>query len=123
MEPFDPELERPRPVDAPFVLTDEMPGTKHPGNRRIYTSKAAFRRATKALGLEEIGNEEIKDTPQVRKEDPKLEEDIGRAYTMVRDGMAPLSEFDKERCKIINKNLENYNHDNRERNSDGTIRE
>lgn len=39
------------------VIQDTMDKTWHPGDGRIYESKSAFRRATKALGLEEMGND------------------------------------------------------------------
>lgn len=38
------------------IIQDTMDRTWHPGDGRFYDSKSAFRRATKALGLEEVGD-------------------------------------------------------------------
>lgn len=38
------------------LMTDSMPNLWHPGDGKHYDSKSAFRRATKALGLQEIGD-------------------------------------------------------------------
>lgn len=40
-----------------YVISDEMPPTKHMANGQMYTSKAAFRQATKDAGCVEVGNE------------------------------------------------------------------
>jgi len=46
-------------LPRPFVISDEMPPTEQvDGN--YYTSKAAFRRVGRALGLTEVGNEKFK---------------------------------------------------------------
>jgi hypothetical protein len=37
------------------VINDEMPETRHPADKRHYTSKTKFRETTKAYGLVEIG--------------------------------------------------------------------
>jgi hypothetical protein len=34
-----------------------MPNLWHPGDGKHYDSKSAFRRATKSLGLQELGND------------------------------------------------------------------
>lgn len=115
------EPEKPREVNAPFVLTDDMPATKHMGNQKFYTSKRRFRDATKAGGWEEVGNEvnHRAAAPIDPRAEEKLEAEITKAYYAVRDGQAELSELDKERCKIINKNLKEYNHDRRAVGPDG----
>lgn len=43
--------------DAPHVISDTMAATQHMADGKYYTSKAAFRRATKAAGCVEVGNE------------------------------------------------------------------
>ena len=46
-------------LPAPVVISDEMPPTEQvDGN--YYTSKTAFRRVGRALGLTEVGNEKFK---------------------------------------------------------------
>jgi hypothetical protein len=39
------------------VIRDEMDATRHMADNRMYTSKAAFRVATRAAGCIEVGNE------------------------------------------------------------------
>lgn len=46
-----------REVNAPYVRVDEMEALEHPATGQIMTSKSAFRRATKAAGCEEVGND------------------------------------------------------------------
>lgn len=47
------------------VLTDRMEATRHPVDGKLYDSKSAFRRLTKAAGLEEMGNERPQDRPRI----------------------------------------------------------
>jgi hypothetical protein len=42
---------------ASFVISDEMPETRHMADGKYYTSKAKFREATRAAGCVEVGNE------------------------------------------------------------------
>ena len=42
---------------APSVISDTMDPTRHMADGKHYTSKSAFRAATKAAGCVEIGNE------------------------------------------------------------------
>ena len=44
-------------VNAPAVLSDELPDTKSPITGRIYNSKSQLRREYKQYGYEEIGND------------------------------------------------------------------
>lgn len=44
-------------VNAPAVISDELGELMHPADQKVYTSKSQFRRATRAAGLEEVGNE------------------------------------------------------------------
>lgn len=48
---------RPTPRVQTQIITDSMPNLWHPGDGKHYDSKSAFRRATKSLGLEEVGND------------------------------------------------------------------
>jgi hypothetical protein len=93
---------------------------------KIYTSKAELRRHYKRAGyIEKDKGYRVKQENTYESYDYKaqLEEDAARAYYAVRDNMAPLSELDRERCKIINNNLENYNYDRRYFDDDGKPRE
>lgn len=107
----DYEKENPRERKAPMVIMDTMTPTKHMVNGRFYDSKSEFRRVTKSLGYEEIGREVMKAPPKKTRytdeERQALKAEITKAYTDVRDGNAPLSELDKERCKIINRQIKN----------------
>lgn len=42
---------------ASFVISDEMPPTRHMADCKMYTSKAKFREATRAAGCVEVGTE------------------------------------------------------------------
>ncbi len=42
---------------AAYVISDEMPETRHMADNRHYTSKAKFRQTTRAHGCIEVGNE------------------------------------------------------------------
>lgn len=61
------------------IITDEMPGTQHPCDGRVYTSKNKFRQTTKAHGCIEIGNEK-QDRCEQRLDKKQRIEDIKRAY-------------------------------------------
>lgn len=59
------------------IISDEMVPTKHPADGKLYTSKAEFRRTTRAHGCVEIGNETLK--PANNNYVGGLASDIGRA--------------------------------------------
>ncbi len=42
---------------AAYVISDEMPETRHMANNQHYTSKAKFRQTTRAYNCVEVGNE------------------------------------------------------------------
>lgn len=109
---------------APAVHTDEC-CIRSMADRKTYTSKAKLRRSYRELGFVEVGNDPMPETPREHpvtdeRHMERLEEDITKAYYQCRDGMAPLSELDKERCKIVDKQFEE-SHDNRERDFLGNI--
>lgn len=111
-----------RDVNAPMVIVDEMDPMLSMADRRIYTSKRRYRDSLRRHGFIEVGNE-TNYVPK-REEDPKYEEnlraDIARAAYDVRDGNAELTEFDKERCKIVNKQIRD-SYDTRERDELGRL--
>lgn len=131
---FEPCAPNPARVRSAQVRTDDVPeGIQSMATGRWYTSKARLREEYKSRGLEEVGNDlpTINDKGQVEKEatyvkskiksndeqaryDAKLEADVATARTMVRDGMAPLTEFDKKQCETINKQIKDST-DGRER--------
>lgn len=114
-------------VDAPFVLTDEIPGgMMSMANRQIYTSKAKYRRHLRREGFVEVGDEKLKPITKLP-EDPQyerqLEEDAARTYYELRDGNNPyLTEADRERCRQTDHSLSHYNYDRREYDEFGNLR-
>ena len=42
-----------------YIHSDEMPAAVHPCDGRVYESKSAFRRTTKAHGCVEVGTDKI----------------------------------------------------------------
>ena len=65
------------PEGRVHIIQDSMGETWHPCNGKHYSSKSAFRRATRENGCVELGNEEIKQTPQ---EEVGVTEDLCRAW-------------------------------------------
>ena len=47
---------------APMVISDEMSDTWHPATGAYYSSKSAFRRATRENGCREVGNDVSRET-------------------------------------------------------------
>lgn len=118
------EKARPRWVHA--VITDEIPGgLESMVDGKIYTSKSGMRKHYRQAGVIEKGNDKAPGISNIRDEayDRRLAEDAERAYYESRDNMAPLSELDRERCKIMDHNMEHYNYDRRFFDDDGNPRE
>lgn len=79
------------PVTMNFI-SDTMEPTRHMANGKYYTSKAAFRAATKAAGCVEIGNETkylTKKRQPIKLDRKKRREDIRKAIHDVKNGNAP----------------------------------
>ena len=76
--------------NAPYVISDEMPSTRHMADGRYFTSKAKFRAHTKATGHFEIG-EELPTMLAPRKPEKmdrkKRREDIKRTIYELRNGI------------------------------------
>lgn len=114
---------KPKSVEAHGVIADEI-CLKSMVDGRIYTSKAELRKHYQRAGVTEIGNE-INFTP--KRENPyeteqyrkQMEQDCAETWYALRDGMFPMDEFARERCKIMDKTQENYNYDRRRRDSTG----
>lgn len=111
-------------VDAPAVHADEiLGGMLSHADCKIYTSKSAYRQSLKELGYIEVGHEKIK--PKKREPDPayqaQLREDLERSYYELRDNQCDMPEIDRERAKLIKKQLEDYNYDRRERDQYGNL--
>lgn len=74
-----------KPRVGPYIITDTMPALMNHADGRLYDSKSAFRAATKAAGLVEIGND-VPTAPAPRERIGGLEQDVARAYEMVEQG-------------------------------------
>lgn len=77
-----------------YIQQDSMPATWHPGDNRTYESKSAFRRATKALGLIELGNEPLPQPERAELPDPEME--IKEAWDAIEQGAIQFSEEERE---------------------------
>lgn len=90
-----------------FIHTDYMPPTMNHSDGRVYESKSAFHAATKRAGdISREGDISIRHKEEWDGPDEEeMRAEVEKAYYQVRDGMAPLSELDKERCKIVNRQL------------------
>jgi hypothetical protein len=83
-------LAPPKPRSGvPYVISDEMPSTRHMATNRYFTSKAKFRAETKAAGCIEIGEESkymLAPRKQVPLDRAKRREDIKRTIYNLRNG-------------------------------------
>lgn len=85
------EIEKAGPKDfgnAHYVISDSMDSTRHMANGRYYDSKSEFRKATKAAGCIEVGNETAallrpRQMPKLSKEGRV--QDIKRAIEQLRN--------------------------------------
>lgn len=73
-------------------ISDSMPETRHMADGKYYSSKKAFRDATKAAGCIEIGNETKylkKKREPIKLDKRKRREDIKKAINDLKYGNAP----------------------------------
>lgn len=76
---------------GPMVISDTMDATRHMANNRFYTSKAEFRKATKAAGCIETGTEVaalLKPRVPVKLDRAKRREDIKKTIYNLKNGRA-----------------------------------
>lgn len=93
------------------VIEDTMEPLKHMGSGKIFDSKRAFRAETKRLGYEETGGE-----PAASKEPANMrgcsEQDyidaVKKAINDCRWGNSGLSEYEREKCKRIDRQRNNH---------------
>lgn len=74
---------------ASYVISDEMPETRHMADGNYYTSKAKFRQATRASGCVEVGNETstlLKPRKQVTLSREQRRDHIRQAIHQLRNG-------------------------------------
>jgi hypothetical protein len=85
--PFE-EYHRPRRSDGVQVISDIIDDTWHPATCRHFDSKSEFRKATKAAGCIEVGNEKQTDRRQPFAIDTKS--DVHEAVKKVNQGYRPF---------------------------------
>ena len=73
---------------APAIIRDSIDPLRSMADGKFYDSKSQMRRAYKALGYEELGNDTPL-TPPPYKPDPTIEGDVAQAYQMVEQGYVP----------------------------------
>ena len=75
----------------PNVISDTMPETRHMADGKYYTSKSEYRKATRAAGCVEVGNDvaPLMQRKPVELDRKQRKEDIGRAIQMVKEGYRP----------------------------------
>ena len=71
---------------AANVISDCMPETKHMADGAVYTSKSAFRRATRAAGCIEVGTE----TAALTKPREQMKLDTGSRRDAIRQSIYNL---------------------------------
>lgn len=71
-----------------YVISDTMDPLRHMANGKHYTSKRAFREATKAAGCVELGTDSslLKPRKQIPLSREKRREDIQRSIYEIRNG-------------------------------------
>lgn len=74
--------------EAPMVISDNMDFTRHMADGKYYTSKAAFRAATKAAGCVEVGTDPAVTRPrkQIKLSREKRVQDIKRSIHELKNG-------------------------------------
>jgi hypothetical protein len=85
--PLDRQRRGPRSLlPRPAYISDSLDYVTHPSTGEVFTSKAAFREQTRALGLTEVGNEDFPERIEAPMDGPTVEEDIARAHEKLSAG-------------------------------------
>lgn len=95
---------------APAIQVDSMPLTSHPANGQPVESKSQFKRIMKAHGYEDrTGAKAVADNkPRLKQvSDDDYVKEVKIAREQVQAGTAPLTEYDKQVCKEMNRRLKN----------------
>jgi len=75
-------------LPMPMVIGDHMSATEHPCDGKIYESKSAFRRVTKANGCIEVGNDpqRFRKPKRPRTDRMAIRETVAKAINRVKNG-------------------------------------
>lgn len=76
-----------RQATSAAVISDTLPDLINPANGKRYDSKSNFRRATKALGFVEVGNDA--DRKREKEKMPPVGPDVKAAIEQLRAGHRP----------------------------------
>jgi hypothetical protein len=93
------------------IHQDTMDAIEHPAEPgKLIDSKSKFRAITRKHGLEEVGNEEIKQREPARKgcSEEDYVNDVKKAINDLRWGNAPLTEYERARCREIDRRRNNH---------------
>lgn len=71
---------------APHVIRDAMDATVHMADGKIYESKSAFRKATKAAGCVEIGDHKFKPRAPIKMDKRERVDAIEKSIYDLRNG-------------------------------------
>lgn len=71
---------------GPYVISDHMEPIKHMGSGRVFDSKSAFRKETRALGMVEMGNDPIKPRKPIPLDKGQRREALHKALYELRNG-------------------------------------
>lgn len=108
--------ERPKVIEAPFVITDEIPETETmvDNSGRKFTSKAKLREYmhehNRRYGTNyiETGGERAKPEPPKRATYQEIREDVEKAYYDVKYARVPISEQERELCNREEREFQEY---------------
>lgn len=106
-------------VSAPFVITDEIPPTESmvDESRAIFTSKAKLRGYMREYnarhGTDYVETGDVREQPKPKPIDREARrreilDDAARAANLVKYGMAPLTEREREQCLREDREYERY---------------
>jgi hypothetical protein len=79
---------------GPNVIRDTIDPLYCPLDNQFHTSKASIRRVARAMGMEEVGTEKMKDTRQALR--PTTRDDFERSIQMLNQGYRPTERYESE---------------------------
>lgn len=72
-----------------YVIIDTMDACRHPATGKMMDSKSKFRKATRAAGCIEIGNETVSPGKGYEPSSSEIKRDIARAIDQLQSGYRP----------------------------------
>lgn len=96
--------EKPKHV-APAVITDEIQAQVSAADGRVYTSRSKMIRAAKAAGFRPTEGERDVASKREERSEQEYRDSVEKAYHLVKNGMAPLTEKERAHCEAMNKRI------------------